>query len=129
MKFRIRKFKKEDLPEINRIVQENNKFAPPDFTSPLFMVRVTVVDDLGKIVAFGALKIIPEAVIAIDKTLLMEERAEIINEFFKVGCQAAKKKGLDEIDAFISSDKGFVNFLLKRMDFVESGSEVLVKRL
>jgi hypothetical protein len=129
LKFRIRKFKKDDLPEINKIIQEGNKFVPPDFTSPLFIVRATVVDDLGKIVAFGALKIVPEAVIAINKELLMSERAEIVNEFFRVGCQAAKKKGLDEIDAFVSRDKGFVNFLLKRMDFVESGAEVLVKRL
>ena len=123
---KIVKFHKNHIPHIREL---SKKFKLPDVTSPLFIVRTSVVDDEGNLVAAGFLKVIGEAILVIDENLLMKDRAKIVDMFHKVGEEAARKKGLDEIDAFVTQDKGFVNFLLKRLDFVESGAEVLVKRL
>lgn len=127
--FKIIKFHKEHLTAIEQIAKENNKFNLPDISSPLILLRISIVDEEGVIVAAGFLKLIGEAILTIDKNLTISKKAEIVSMFHKVGTRAAKKKGLDEINAFITEDKSFVNFLLKRLDFVESGAEVLVKRL
>ena len=126
---KIVKFRKGHIARAKQLAQENKKFNFPDVTSPLVLVRMSIIDDKGNIVACGFLKIIGEAILCIEKDLTMSQRAEIVNLFTKQGTIAAKKKGLDEINAFVTHDKPFVNFLLKRMDFKESGAEVLVKRL
>lgn len=127
--FKVVKFKKDHIETAKRFALQNKKFNFPDVTSPLIIVRTSVVDDNGNVVACGFLKLIGEAILVIDKNLTMNSRAEIVNTFYNVGEKAAKNKGLDEIDAFVTNDKSFVNFLLKRLDFVESGAEVLVKRI
>jgi hypothetical protein len=127
--FKVIKFRKGHIPIAKQLAEDNKKFNFPDVTSPLIVVRCSVIDDEGKIVACGFLKLISEAILVIDKNLTMNKRAEIVDTFYKVGARAAKKKGLDEINAFVTQDKSFVNFLLKRLDFKESGAEVLVKRL
>jgi len=122
---KVIKFHKSHIKAAKQLA---NKFTLPDITSPLILVRTTISDE-GKIVACGFLKLIGEAILVIDKDLPMSKRAEIVSMFYKVGEKAAKKKGLDEINAFVTQDKSFVNFLLKRLDFKETGAETLVKRL
>ena len=126
---KIVKFRKGHIEIAKKLAKENHKFDLPDVTSPLILVRLSIINDGGDIVACGFLKLIGEAILVIDKKQTMSKRAEIVDLFSKVGSKAAKNKGLDEIDAFVTDDKTFVNFLLKRLNFKKSSADVLVKKL
>jgi hypothetical protein len=125
--FRIIKYKKSYTGRVKELLKDD--VNAKDIHNPLILVRGPVVNDKGEIVAFGYIKIIGEAAIALDSKLDRNSRAEIIDMFCKIGCHVAKKKGLDELDAFIRCNKKFANFLLKRLDFIETRADVLVKRL
>lgn len=122
------KFHKSQLKRIYELIQKEGKFKL-DITSPLIITRVPIVNDDNKIIAFGMLKIIPEAIIVLDKDLSMTEKTEAVELLAKIGELSARAHGLDEIDAFITDDKSFTNFLMKRLGFLDSNSTVLVKRL
>ena len=125
--FRIIKYHRSYEGRIKELLKDD--INAKDIHNPLILVRGPVVNDKGEIVAFGYIKIIGEAAIALDKKLDRNSRAEIIDMFCRVGSNVARKKGLDELDAFIRCNKKFANFLLKRSDFVETGADVLVRRL
>jgi hypothetical protein len=127
--FKMVKFRKNHLPVIKSIAKTSSEFNFPDVTTPLFIVRTSVVDVNGNVVAAGFLKLIGEVILVIDKKLLMTQKAEIVDLFYKNGVKAARAKGLDEINAYITDNNSFVNFLLKRMNFVESKADVLVKAI
>lgn len=128
--FKVTKFRKHYINHAKELAVKNGKFNIPDLTSPLILIRTAIKDDKDNIVGYGFLKLIGEAILVIDSdNLTTDEKAEVVDKFYKVGMKGAKKKGLDEIDAFVTKDRKFVNFLLKRLDFKESGAEVLVKRL
>jgi hypothetical protein len=126
---KVVKFHKKYINHAKELAGKNGKFNLPDLTSPLILLRAAIKDKNDNIVGYGFIKLIGEAILVVDKELVMSERAEVIDIFHKVSARAAKKKGLDEIDAFVTNDRAFVNFLLKRLDYKDSGAQVLVKRL
>jgi len=125
--FRIVKYRKSYESRIRELLKDD--INAKDIHNPLILVRGPVVNDKGEIIAFGYIKIIGEAAIALDRKLDRNARAEIIDMFCRIGSNVARKRGLDELNAFIKCNKKFANFLLKRLDFIETGADVLVKRL
>lgn len=123
--YRFINFHKDHLNKIT-IPKE---FVLPDVGSPLLFIRGTVIDDDGQVVAVGFIKLIGEAILIMDENVPNKDKADVITVLTEMGANAARAKGLDEINVFVTRNKSFVNFLSNKMGFVKTGAETLVKRL
>ena len=125
-KYKIVKFHKEHMCTIKNFKHD---FKLPDITSPLIVVRISVSDEKGNIIGCAFLKIIGEVILSLDNELESNDKAEILSLLNDVGCIAARNKGFDEINIFVNKDKSFSQFLEKKLGYIKSKDEVLVKRV
>ena len=125
-KYKIVKFHKEHMCTIKNFKHD---FKLPDIKSPLIVVRISVSDEKGNIIGCAFLKIIGEVILSLDNELESNDKAEILSLLNDVGCIAARNKGFDEINIFVNKDKSFSQFLEKKLGYIKSKDEVLVKRV
>jgi len=94
----IRKYKREDAGAVDEIFEKHHAgtFGRPNLSH---VISAAVIERDGKIVGFGAIEAILEAVMIIDLDLDVKERAEILRQLL----DAAK---------FITRDKGFERFYI-----------------
>lgn len=107
----IRQAKLEDVPAIMQLDPERDVI--PDETT--LQSAVVLSDDC--MVAYGALKLYAEFVLAVNKSVLPSVRATAISSLVKIGVHVATRKNLSEIHAF-AMDEEFGNFLVKHFEFV-----------
>jgi hypothetical protein len=125
---KITKFNKKHIPNLEAI-WDGSKSPFPDLTSPLFIIRSTVIDKEGKVIGGGFVKIVAEAVIFVEPSLSLYNKASMVCMLFEKGKLAMLKKGFDEFYAFVRDTPSFVTFLMKKLDFERLDVATLFKRL
>lgn len=90
------------LPEVKAIHEASGfDYQMPDLTSPLFVVTLAAVDDSGKLLGAGALKLQAETYLWLDKNQSTRVRLEVVLSLGKALAAAAWRVGLDCMVAYL----------------------------
>jgi N-acetylglutamate synthase-like GNAT family acetyltransferase len=115
----IRKYKPEDAAQVDEIFDRCHKgtFARPNLSH---VVSAAVMEHDGKIVGFGALEAILEAVMIIDLDLGVNERVEILRQLLDAARFITRDKGFERFYMF-PSDEIFADVLVNRFGMSKCG--------
>jgi hypothetical protein len=106
-----REFRIEDIGSIDEIYHKQSIFGIPGLDNVI--INSTLVDDSGKIVGYGAVKLFAEAVVLLDPELRKRDKALAIREAMKTAITYCKDAGLEYL-YMISNLDGFTQVLRKR---------------
>lgn len=119
---KLRGVVKEDLPEIISFHKENSNHEL-DFSSILYH---GVIEENGKIIAYGAVKDFREMVISLNKSS-NRDKSKAIEELFGACVHLAKLHGVTNLYAFAENE--FANLLKKHFGFSEINRRILGTRI
>lgn len=119
---KLRSVVKEDLPEIISFHKENSNHEL-DFSSILYH---GVVEEEGKIIAYGAVKDFREMIISLNKSSV-RDKTEAIEELFGACVHLAGLHGVTNLYAF--AENGFADLLKKHFGFAEINRRILGTRI
>lgn len=115
----------EELPRLRELhKQRDNEFKFPDIE--LLSSIYVVCDDDNKILGFGAIQPIFEAIIVLDEKLGMDTRLMSFNQLLARADHEMKSQGIDSLHAFVQ-DRKFYNLLKNKYDFKDTKGRALVR--
>lgn len=108
----VRPAKKEDWPDLVRLVKEH------DFPLPVFknMVDILVIEDEGKIVAWGYTKRFVEIVFIPDRQSSKVKKIKSLKLLSEKSTELTKARGIDMVHSFVS-DPDFAKLLVERFGY------------
>ena len=109
----IRKYTKDDAAAVDEIYDKHHRgtFGRPNLSHVLSAAVMESND--GKIVGFGCLEAILEAVMIIDMDLRVAERIEVLRQLLDAAKFITRDKGFDRFYTFPSNEI-FMDFLIRR---------------
>jgi len=126
---KLRSFTWDDVPAISAIWQthHSNDFGLPNRRSSLIDA---VIEDRGKIIAYGQVKLFAEAMLFLDKSASLRARATAWRLLMLEAFRGTEQAGIQEIYAFIT-DPNYALLLQKHFHFFQADKpgELLVKEL
>src|SRR5205814_9300169 len=109
------------VPRLQAI--HNNGFPFPNLDSPLYVIKGIALNDNGRLVGGGFVKLISEAILILDNNASTMERSKALKEFFLIGKAKSEKLGLDSWHVFLSKElNDYGEILKKHFGFVEGKS-------
>lgn len=120
----IRASKIEDIPAIVGLDPTRGVDITPDQIT--LQSAVVLSDDC--LVAYGALKLYAEFVLAVNKSVAAPVRAAAIRSLIQVGVGVCQKRSIPEVHAY-TQDEEFGQFLVKHFDFVPVNEKPFVLTL
>jgi hypothetical protein len=102
---------KDDIPELVRLSSESNNPLP----NPFALLASLVVEDEGKIIAFGAIEKLIEIVFVPDLYQSKRKVVEAMKLLLEEAVKASKMNNIKTVHAF--TDEQFASLLLKHFDF------------
>jgi hypothetical protein len=125
----LRSFRWQDTPEISKIWEEHHSdyYGLPNRRSA---VVDAVVEDNGKIVGYGQVKLFAEAMLFLDKSASLRSRVRALQMLMLEAFRGTEQAGLSEIYAFIN-DPDFALLIQKHFRFyvADKPGELLIKEL
>jgi L-amino acid N-acyltransferase YncA len=125
----LRSFRWEDVPEISKIWETHHSedFGLPNRRSA---VIDAVIEDHGKIIAYGQVKLFAEAMLFLDKSASLRARVTALRLLMLEAFRGAEQAGIQEIYAFIT-DPNYALLLQKHFKFYQADKpgELLIKEL
>lgn len=118
MHFRTLQIK--DLTEIDDIYQ---RYYASDFSLPNLVHTIgsgVISDNLG-LVGFGMVKLLPEAIIILDKSRTKTTQGKALKILFKEAIQACRQSGYNSLQAH-TLDNRYSNLLIKHFSFEKLNS-------
>ena len=94
-----------DFGDLENIHKANgDHFQLPDLSSPLVIVKKAILNEEGKVIGFGCVKIMGEALMSLSPDLSPIERMRAMEALQPPVLTDAYNQGLDEVEARIHSD-------------------------
>lgn len=124
MRVQIREFQLTDLTDINKIATQH-EFEMPDRKH--IITEATMVNSDG-IVGYGQVKLIPEAIMVIDKTMPTKIRVECLRQLHEQAIFGAVSSGYDQLHGFIT-DPAFAAIMQKHYGYDVCRGQALVLNL
>lgn len=117
----------KDATAISKIWEEyySKEFSLPDLTNSL---TFAVVENEGKIVAFGIVKAFVEAIMIVDKSESTRDKSEAMKLLLSKAETDTKAAGITQLHTFCNDPK-FAELLIKHFDFRPIENEGLIKDL
>jgi hypothetical protein len=112
-----------DLPTISQLAPERPDIVPDPST---LQSAIVLSDDC--MVAYGALKLYAEFVLAVNKSVAAQTRAEAIKTLVHVGVGVCRRRSIEEVHTF-AADGEFGQFLEKHFGFVPIAEKPFVLTL
>lgn len=116
----IRNSKEEDNDSILEILSQHN-FQTPTGN----IISQATIEDCGKIVAYGAVHLIAEEVLVMDKNLSLKQKSEVLELLHKKAIIDSVGKGFKEIHAFVQ-DSHFLQVLKKHYGYKDCKGRAIV---
>lgn len=117
---KLRRPKIEDLPDIHQVADKY------DFVLPTQFQHAAVVEHENRVIAFGLLREIIEAIIVVDGKDRV--KVESIKHLIEVGKRDARELGYNEIHTFIDNPD-FADILIEHFGFRRVAGEFLLLKL
>jgi hypothetical protein len=113
----IRKYKPEDAPVVDEIYERCHKgtFGRPNLSHVL---SAAVIEDEGKVIGFGCIEIIAEAVMILDTDRSVQDRAEMLDQLLNVAKFIARERTFERFYMFPSDEK-FIDILVNHFDMTK----------
>lgn len=125
----IREYYSSDLNKIRAINKEEYPIeAQRDKLDDNFLIKFVGLDDEDKLVAFGGIKRIYEAVMVLDPTLSTKDKLNSLQQLLGFGMLRSASMKIEDWHAFVLNPE-FVEILKKHYSFQECECKVLHKRL
>jgi len=125
----LRSFHWEDTPEISRIWEEHHSdyYGLPNRRTAIIDA---VVEDKGKIIGYGQVKLFAEAMLFLDKSIPVRSRVTALKLLMLEAFRGAEQAGIQEMYAFIN-DPDFALLIQKHFRFypADKPGELLIKEL
>jgi hypothetical protein len=129
MNSKLRSFRVSDIPEIDKIWTEHHSddYSLPNRNS---MIIDAVVEEDGKIIGYGQVRIFAEAMLFLDKDAPLRSRILALKKLMLEAFRGTQQAGIEEIYAFIN-DPDFSLLIQKHFHFspADKPGELLIKRL
>src|SRR5436190_1737038 len=101
-KLTTRAWIESDMPTLAEFHRQMNPgYRLPETFGPLFAVRRVVVDESGRIVAFGAVKVVSEGFLWVDSQNPPLKRAKSVKILHQEMSRMAKDVGLEEVSCWL----------------------------
>ena len=125
----FREFKLEDLESVQELHKQFN-YPMIDVTNPIYLTK-GIIESNGKIIAFGTLKLLAEAITLVDYNASPLIRLNALKSLFEQAKFRTRILGLDEIIACVYNDtpKTFIKILEQEFGFSKCTGQVLTQRL
>jgi hypothetical protein len=120
----IRKSINSDVSNIQRLCTGKN--YETDYIRDIISDRV--IDDAGRILAYGAVKLFAEAVLVLDDTARFREKVEALRALMEAAIFETKKAKISELHVFTQDEK-FADVLRNHFSFVDIKGTCLVREL
>ena len=116
-----------DIPKIDKIYREHHQdsFGIP---SLLHSIMAGVITENDKVIAFGMLRLIPEAIMVLDLSQSTRIKTVAVNQLLLNSEFGVANNQLGELHAFVQ-DPRFANLLIKRFGFTDVIGQALVKKV
>jgi|SRR5687767_1131341 len=128
-KLELRSFRWSDVPEISKIWEEHHSdlYGLPNRRSSIVDA---VVENDGKIIGYGQVKLFAEAMLFLDKSAPLRARVDAFRMLILEGFRGTEQAGIQEIYAFCA-DPNFALIMQKHFRFFKADKpgELLVKEL
>ena len=100
----IRKYKPEDAAAVDEIYERCHKgtFGRPNLSHVL---SAAVIEDEGKVIGFGCIEIIAEAVMVLDTDRSVQDRAEMLEQLIEAAKFIARDRTFERFYMFPSDEK------------------------
>lgn len=125
----IRSFSWADVPEISKIWEDHHSdyYGLPNRRSAIIDA---VVEDNGKIIGYGQVKLFAEAMLFLDKSAPLRSRVVALKKLMLEAFRGTEQAGIKEMYAFIN-DPDFALLIQKHFRFyaADKPGELLVKEL
>lgn len=118
-------------PNKNDIAQINNINSQQDFKLDNFdncIIESVVDNGDGKILAYGIVKDLAEAIFLVDLTLPTITRAKAMQELMQIALFGTARKNIKQLHVFVK-DRELANSLIKHFNFIESKDIILVRNI
>jgi hypothetical protein len=125
----LRSFRWSDTPAISKIWEDHHSdyYGLPNRRSSIVDA---VVEDNGKIVGYGQVKLFAEAMLFLDKSASLRSRVNAFRMLILEGFRGTERAGIQEIYAFVT-DPDFALIMQKHFKFYQADKpgELLIKEL
>lgn len=115
----------EDWEQIQKLNSSQGDFRLTTFENPI-IDRIVLVDD--KIIAYGIVKHMSEAVMLVNSDAPKITRSKAMRELMNYAEMGAKRAGCEQLHCFVASES-VAKILEKKFGFIRSKDIVLVKNL
>lgn len=125
----LRSLRNEDVPEVNRFY---NEFYSNDFYLPSLRNTIThaVVEDDGRVLGFGEVKVFAEAIMVLDKSKNIKTRASVMRALMTKAILDCKAHDIEQLHVSVKKeDDGFKKILEKHYEFEEVKGVILARKL
>jgi hypothetical protein len=114
----IRKYRPEDAGKVDEIYDRCwlGTFGRPNLSHVL---SAAVIEDDGKVIAFGCLELMVEAVMIVDTDAPVDKRVEALTQLIETAKFVARDKTFERFYVF-PSDSHFLGILMKHFEFKNS---------
>jgi N-acetylglutamate synthase-like GNAT family acetyltransferase len=110
----MRDFKPEDVPGIDEVFHKQ-QFGVPSLNH-VFVNKVIEQD--GRIIAYGVVKQFAEAVLILDQTLPIRTKAEVVKQVIPAAAEICANLGLEQL-YLTTNNEGYAQTLQKRYGFIQ----------
>ena len=122
---RIRCYRPGDAAKVDEIYKRcHGHFNLPNIKH---CISMAVIEKDDEVIALGALQLIPEAILVLDKDRPKKEQVFALKELIETAVVMTKLKGFDEFYAFPDSNT-YAGILKKHFGF-QDGENILIKRI
>ena len=127
---KLRSFRDTDIPEIDRIWQEHHKdsFSVPNRDNSI--IDAVVEDDLGKVIAYGQVKLFAEAMLFLDLSASKKDKVKAVIALIHEAFRGVRANDINDVYCFIK-DPDFAQLVKKHFDFeiVDDPGELLLRKV
>lgn len=120
----IRRAETTDIPTILEINKQND-FPLPKFEN---LITQALVEDNGKIIAFGMVKAFAEAILILDKTVPNRKKIEALQNLMLEAIRGGRQHNMTQLHAFIKDAK-FEQFMKEHYGFEDCSGKAVVMEL
>lgn len=122
----IRRLEKRDVKEVYAIHQKFYNFAFPDLSNPLYAIQRVVLDNSGKIILAGIVRLTSEGIFITDKDRSNITRMKAIKLLSEQMYKDVVNFGLEDLHIFAENDDNYNN-ILRKLEFVDSTGFPMVR--
>jgi L-amino acid N-acyltransferase YncA len=114
----------KDAPQVNKIHEDYHKDSIGVYNHNLCLGK-SVVENEGKVLGYGTLQILGEAIMELDLSASLEDRVQSMKLLLSSAITAARMYGIEQVHVFVEDEK-LASILTKHFGFEEASGKALV---